>query len=93
MKTKLGFIIIDNDKETATKRVHQFSMGMPEEQVREFVAFGTPEDVLKQIDSLEEAGIEYLIIDLEPSRELEGLEIFAESILKKKKSGITSSAS
>ena len=92
MKTKLGFIIIDNDKEMATKRVHQYFKAMPEEQVREFVTYGTAEDVLKQIELLEEAGIEYLIIDLEPDRELEGLEIFADNIIKKK-SGITSAAS
>jgi hypothetical protein len=45
--------------------------------------YGTPEDVLKQIELLEEVGIQYLIVDLEPYRELEALEIFGNSIIKK----------
>ena len=55
LKTKLGFIVIDNDKETAEKRVQQISKAIPEERVREFLMYGTPEDVLKQIELLEEA--------------------------------------
>jgi F420-dependent oxidoreductase-like protein len=83
LKTKLGFIVIDNDKETAEKRVQQISKVMPEGVVRELVIYGTPEDVLEQIEVLEEVGIQYLIVDLEPYRELEALEIFANSIIKK----------
>ena len=56
---------------------------MPQEQVNEFVIYGTPEDVLRQIELLEEAGIQYLIIDLDPSKELEALEMFANEIMKK----------
>ena len=83
LKTKLGFIVIDNDKKMLEKRVQQISKVMPEERVREFVIHGTPEDVLKQIELLEEVGIQYLIVDLEPNRELEALEIFGNSIIKK----------
>jgi alkanesulfonate monooxygenase SsuD/methylene tetrahydromethanopterin reductase-like flavin-dependent oxidoreductase (luciferase family) len=57
---------------------------MPKEQVGEFLMYGTPEEVLKQIGLLEEVGIQYLIVDLEPYRELEALEIFGNSIIKKK---------
>jgi hypothetical protein len=46
--------------------------------------YGTPEEVLKQIGLLEEVGIQYLIVDLEPYRELEALEILGNSIIKKK---------
>jgi F420-dependent oxidoreductase-like protein len=83
LKTKLGLIVIDNDKEMAEKRVRQISKVMPEELVREFVIYGTPEDILKQIELLEEVGIQYFILDLEPYRELEALEIFGNSIIKK----------
>jgi F420-dependent oxidoreductase-like protein len=83
LKTKLGFIVIDNDREMVQKRVQQISKVMPEEQVGEFAIYGTPEDVLKQIELLEEVGIHYLIVDLEPNRELEALEIFGDSIIKK----------
>jgi hypothetical protein len=57
---------------------------MPKEQVGEFLMYGTPEEVLKQIGLLEEVGIQYLIVDLEPYRELEALEILGNSIIKKK---------
>jgi F420-dependent oxidoreductase-like protein len=84
LKTKLGFVIIDNDRAMVEKRVQQISKVMPEDQVREFVIYGTPEDVLKQIEILEEAGIQYFIADLEPDKELEALQTFADSIIKKK---------
>ena len=71
LKTKLGFVVIENDKQTVEKKIHDFFKGMPEEQIREFAIYGTPEDVLRQIELLEEVGIQYLIVDLEPSRELE----------------------
>ena len=83
LKTKLGFIVIDNDKEMAEKRVQQISNVMPEDQVRDLVIYGTPEDVLEQIELLEEVGIQYLIVALEPYRELEALEMFGNSIVKK----------
>jgi F420-dependent oxidoreductase-like protein len=83
LKTKLGFIVIDNDREILEKRIKQISKVIPEEQVRDIITYGTPEDVLKQIQLLGEVGIEYLIVDLEPNRELEALEIFGDSIIKK----------
>jgi alkanesulfonate monooxygenase SsuD/methylene tetrahydromethanopterin reductase-like flavin-dependent oxidoreductase (luciferase family) len=83
LKTKLGVIVIDSDKEVAEKRVQQISTVMPKEQLGEFLIYGTPEDVLKHIELLEEVGIQYLIVDLEPYRELEALEIFGSSIVKK----------
>jgi F420-dependent oxidoreductase-like protein len=83
LKTKLGFIVIDNDKEMVEKRVQQISKVMPEDRFREFVIYGTPEEVLKQIELLEDVGMQYLIVDLESYRELEALEIFADSVMKK----------
>jgi hypothetical protein len=46
--------------------------------------YGTPEDVSRQIDLLEEVGIQYLIVHVEPSRELEALEIFVNDIITKR---------
>jgi F420-dependent oxidoreductase-like protein len=83
LKTTLGAIIIDDDKEIAKKRVQQITR-MPEEQIREFAIYGTPEDVSRQIDLLEEVGIQYLIVDLDPSRELEALDTFVNKIIKKR---------
>src|SRR6185312_13250475 len=77
LKTKLGIVIIDADKESAKNRLQETLRGMPEDQIREFAIYGTPEDVLGQIELFEEVGIQYLIVDLEPSRELEALDVFA----------------
>ena len=74
MKTKLGVVVIDDDKETARKRLQQI-IKVPEEQVDEFAIYGSPEDVLRQIKLFEEAGIQYLVVDLDPSRELEALDV------------------
>jgi F420-dependent oxidoreductase-like protein len=82
LKTKLGIVLIDNDHEALTKKVNEMFRGMLKEQIREFVIYGTEEDVLREIISLEEAGIQYFIVDLDPSRELEQLELFANKIMK-----------
>lgn len=82
LKTKLGIVLIDNDKEVLNKRVNELFKGMPNEQIREFVIYGTQEEVLREVESFENAGIEYFIVDLDPSRELEQLELFADKIIK-----------
>ena len=56
---------------------------MPEAQLREFAIYGTPDDVLKQIKEFEDVGIQYLIVDLEPQREIEAIEVFADEIIKR----------
>jgi alkanesulfonate monooxygenase SsuD/methylene tetrahydromethanopterin reductase-like flavin-dependent oxidoreductase (luciferase family) len=83
LKTRLGIVVIDDNKDMAKKRIQQATKGMPEEQIREFAIYGTPEDVLRQIELLEEVGIQYLIVDLDPARELEEVEVFADNIIKK----------
>jgi F420-dependent oxidoreductase-like protein len=83
LKTTLGVIIIDDDKEIAKKRVQQITR-MPEEQIREFAIYGAPEDVSRQIKLFEEVGIQYLIVDLDPSRELEALDTFVNNIIRKR---------
>jgi F420-dependent oxidoreductase-like protein len=82
LKTRLGVVVIDSDKEMARKRSQQL-INVPEEQVNEFAIYGTPEDVLRQNELLEEAGIQYLIVDLDPSKELEALDNFANEIIRK----------
>ncbi len=82
LKTKLGIVLIDNDKESLNKKLNELFKGMPKEQIKEFVIYGTQEEVLKEIESLENVGIEYFIVDLDPSRELEQLELFADKIMK-----------
>jgi F420-dependent oxidoreductase-like protein len=85
LKTKLDLVVIDDSEEKARKRAQQFYIGIPEQQIkdREFAIYGTHEDVSRQIELLEEAGIQYLMVHLEPSRELEELDTFTSSILKR----------
>ncbi|HYV52618.1 MAG TPA: hypothetical protein VE971_04920, partial [Candidatus Eisenbacteria bacterium] len=73
LKTKLGVVVIEDDRELARKRLQQI-IKVPEDQVDEFAIYGSPEDVLRQKESLEDAGIQYLIVDLDPSKELEALD-------------------
>src|SRR5215213_10332987 len=85
LKTKLDLVVIDDSEELARKRTQQFYKGIPEQQIRdrEFATYGTAKDVSRQIELLEEAGIQYLIMHFEPSRELEALDTFANNILKR----------
>ena len=82
LKTKLGVVVIEDDREMARKRLRQI-INVPEEQVNEFAIYGTPEDVLRQNELLEEAGVQYLIVDLDPSKELQALDNFANEIIRK----------
>jgi F420-dependent oxidoreductase-like protein len=86
LKTKLDLVVIDDSEEIAMKRAQQFYNGISEQQIREreFAIYGTREDVSRQVQLLDDIGIQYLILHLEPSRELEALEIFANNIIKKR---------
>jgi F420-dependent oxidoreductase-like protein len=83
LKTKLVATIVDDNSDMVKNKVRETFRGIPEEQIKEFVIYGTPEDVSRQIEMLEEVGIHYLIVDLEPSRELEVLDTFANKIINK----------
>lgn len=83
LKSKLAIIVVDDDKQTSEKKIEQIFKGMPEEQIREFAIYGTPEDVLKQIELFEQVDIQYLIVDLDPTRELEALDVFTNKIIRK----------
>jgi F420-dependent oxidoreductase-like protein len=83
LKTKLGTVIIDEDMEFAKRRVQENFRGVPEEQIKEFVMYGAPEDILKQIETLEHVGIQYIIVNLEPFREQIALDLFAKNVINK----------
>jgi F420-dependent oxidoreductase-like protein len=79
LKTKLGHVVIDENREKVTEAIRS----LPEERRREYAIYGTPEEVRKQIEAFRDAGIEYLIVNLEPDRELQALGLFASEVLKK----------
>jgi F420-dependent oxidoreductase-like protein len=82
LKTKLCAVIINDDANAAKKRVQEILNGMPEEQIREFAIYGTHEEVCRQIELFERAGIEYIIVNLDPSNEVDSLERFAKEIIQ-----------
>jgi F420-dependent oxidoreductase-like protein len=78
LKTKLGHVVIDKSKENVTEAIKQ----LPEDRRREYAIYGTPEEVRKQVEAFRDAGIEYLIVNLKPDRELQALDLFASEIVK-----------
>jgi len=83
LKTKLGHIMIDRDKTELEKRVAKRFQGSPQERVSEMAIYGTPEEVRRQVETLRDAGIEYLIVNLEADKELETMDVFASEVAKK----------
>jgi len=81
LKSKLGSVLID--KNAAKERVSRIFKGMSEQLIREYVIYGTADSVEKQIEMLEEVGIQYFIVNLEFSRELEEVESFAKNVIEK----------
>ena len=83
-KSKLGHLIIDKDKDKVTQTINRF----PEERRRALLGgaglmYGTPEEVRRQVDAYRDAGIELLIVNLEPRMELQTLDLFASEVVKK----------
>ncbi|HEY6884648.1 MAG TPA: hypothetical protein VI278_11475 [Nitrososphaeraceae archaeon] len=62
LKTRLDVIAVDDNKEMAKRRVQQTFKGMSEEQLNEFVIYGTPEDLSRYVELPEQIPIEYLMV-------------------------------
>ncbi len=82
-KTRLGRLMIDRDKEKLQARVAEAKKGVPEERFKEFVLYGTPDEVRRKIEDFRIAGIDYFIVNLEAERELEALELFGRDVVNK----------
>lgn len=83
LKTKLGSVTIDKDRDAARKRVEERFKGAPEQMVKEFAIYGNPEDVRRQVEGFRDVGIEYLILSFEPQRELEAMNLFADEVVRR----------
>jgi alkanesulfonate monooxygenase SsuD/methylene tetrahydromethanopterin reductase-like flavin-dependent oxidoreductase (luciferase family) len=83
LKTKLGGILIEKSEEEAKKRINRILKGMSEQLINEFFIYGTIDTVQAQVEKLEEVGIQYFIINLDPSDQFSQLESFSENIIKK----------
>lgn len=83
LKTKLGTVVIDKDRQAVESRVAETFKQVPEQIRRESVIHGTPEDVRRQIEEFKRVGIEYLIVSFEPQRELKGMDLFADEVVSR----------
>jgi len=79
VKSKLGHVVIDKDR----GKVMDAIKNITEERRREYATYGTPEEVRSQVEALRAAGIDYLIVNLEPNQELQALDLFANEVVKK----------
>ena len=79
IKSKLGHVVIETNKEKVAEAVK----GMPEDMRQEYVIYGTPEEVRRQVEAFRDVGIEYLIVNLEPDKELDALQLFADEVVSK----------
>jgi F420-dependent oxidoreductase-like protein len=78
-KSKLGHVVIDKDKDKVMNAIR----GLPDERRREYAMYGTPEGVRRQVEAFRDAGIDFLIVNLEPDRELQTLDLFANEVVRK----------
>jgi len=83
LKTRLGRVMLDRDKEKLQARVAEAMKGVPEERWREFALYGTPDEIRRQVEGFRDAGVDYFIVNLEAERELEALELFGKEVVKK----------
>jgi F420-dependent oxidoreductase-like protein len=79
VKSKLGRIVIDKDR----NKIDEAIEGMPEDRLREYAIYGTPEEVRRKVEAFRDAGVDYLIVNLEPDKELQALELFTNEVMKK----------
>jgi alkanesulfonate monooxygenase SsuD/methylene tetrahydromethanopterin reductase-like flavin-dependent oxidoreductase (luciferase family) len=80
LKTKLGHLVIAEDGEEA--RSIALGEGYPPEMLENYVIYGTPARIKERIIELQDAGVEYLIVNIHAKKEEAMLELFAEEVVK-----------
>ncbi len=83
LKTKLGHVIVDKDRQKLEARVAEAFKDVPQEMRKEWAIYGTPEELRRQIEVFRESGVDYFIVNLETGHELEDLELFGNEIVGK----------
>jgi len=77
-KSKLGRVII-GDRESIEKGFER--MGGTKERMKEFLTYGTPEQIRQEIEAYREVGIDYLIFSFDARHEMEGVTTFGKDIM------------
>jgi alkanesulfonate monooxygenase SsuD/methylene tetrahydromethanopterin reductase-like flavin-dependent oxidoreductase (luciferase family) len=49
--------------------------------MREFLTYGTPEQIRQEIENFREAGVDYLIFSFDPRNELEAVTSFGNDVV------------
>ena len=82
LKTKLGTVLMDKDRAALDERLSERFRNVPIQMRAEFATIGTPEEVRRQVESFKDAGIEYFITSFEWGRDLQGMELFSNEVMK-----------
>jgi len=82
LKTKLGIVMIDNDRTALEQRIATRCKGVPEHMLREMAIYGDPEDVRRQLELFRDAGVQLFIMSFEPDRQLDELKLFGSEVAK-----------
>jgi len=82
LKTRLGVVMVDKDKAALEKRIAERFRNVPLQMRSEFAVAGTPEDVKGQVQAFRDVGLEYFITSFESGRELDGMEQFANEVMR-----------
>jgi len=78
IKSKLGRIFM-GERESIEKTFSQ--MGVPAERMKEFMTYGTSEQIRQQVEAFRGVGVEYLIFSFDPRNELETVTRFAKEVM------------
>jgi alkanesulfonate monooxygenase SsuD/methylene tetrahydromethanopterin reductase-like flavin-dependent oxidoreductase (luciferase family) len=82
LKTKLGHLIIGEEEKEVSSRVQRNRQpGLSDEQYSDRAIYGTPKQVVKRIQEYVDAGIEYLILNLDYGNEEKALRLLAERVI------------
>ena len=82
LKTKLGHLIIGEEEKEVSSRVQRNRQpGLSDEQYSDRAIYGTPRQVVKTIQEYVDAGIEYLILNLDYGNEEKALKLLAERVI------------
>lgn len=83
LKTKLGVTFIDDDAERLKRRLAERFKDVPEIMRNEFAVYGQPDEIRNQIEEFRNSGVDYFITSFEPQREVESIELFGNSVIKR----------
>jgi F420-dependent oxidoreductase-like protein len=79
IKSKLGRVVI-GERESVEKAFSQMG-DMTKERLKEFLTYGTPEQIRQEIETFREAGIDYLIFSFDPRHELDAVTSFGNDVV------------